>query len=364
MSSIKGPINENEKFYIATIDTNTIKQVVVYDDEIYYFSSDTDTIQSNGVLFKAEFVNKNINPNLIYLYDTTNNKNVAVNFYSDFLKTVLVYTNSSQITSLTNTSNIYWPSPTIFLTDLTYKLTYCDTQDTCSKETSPYNLTFIPSDLYYKNTSNKCVNPSVTPPLNSANIWIDGQMPPDRTEDFFWSNLTDCKINVDYEYCSSTEVCNDDGCKGACVLIAPDNNYLWTQCNYKLLKRQFVCGNSNNNNILIISVVIGSVLLLIIILVIVFFTLKRKKRKKKAKETEQNNTSQSTNPTTSYSSTYPKNYSLTYPNYYSTTNYPTKSYSNKLSNYPSNYPSTNLSTNPSTNPSTNLSTNPSTNPST
>ena len=341
MSTIKGPINENDKFYIANIDSKSGKQVVVY-DEVYFFSSDTDTIQSNGVLFIAEFVNKNINPNLIYLYDTTNNTYVAVNFNDDVLKTVLVYTIGPSITSLTNNSNIYWPFPTIFLTGLTYKLTYCDTQDKCSSDFGSYKLTFIPIDLYYKTKSNTCANPSVTPPLNSANIWIDGAIPPDSTQDFFWSNLTDCRINVDYEYCSPTEVCNTNGCKGACAPITPDNNYLWTQCNYKLLQRQFVCGNSNNN-ILIISVVIGSVLLLIIILVIVFFTLK--KRKKKKKETEQNNTSQSTNPT----STYPKNYSTTYPNYYSTTNNANKPSNLTTPNLTTSYPTTNYLTTPNLN---------------
>jgi hypothetical protein len=226
-AKIIGPINQGENFYMGKViqtDNGNVNVILKYNTIFtsvfnYAFNFPNDPTNTNIAILRAEYyfksTSKDFNPNYIKLYDTINK--VYINGVGGLVGSFSsdpTIPNPEPIFS-SNQDNIIWAYPTLFLANIPYNFLPCSNQsiDKCAPFYSNIvkNVYIIPQKIYYNNSGTCSI-----PKDPSYTIWMNTPPPSGASQSFYWSNLNDCNVDVPYEYCTITQTCGDENCKGIC----------------------------------------------------------------------------------------------------------------------------------------------------
>lgn len=274
-----GPVETGSSFMLVSIQNNqpNILNGAPFDNGIiYYWESNLSTIISgtNLPIFTAEGT-----LNSLTLTDTVNGGGMA--FRSDGT-TIGNASKPAQIMMNQSMFANFFP-PEIFLSMAIYTIsnssgTQADVLTTNSgtgPTMSANNIIILPV-LWYFNCTNTGSYQTINTPINSVINWFCLVNPSITACSGIsiaksgWTNILDCVVGNDYNYCPVNQLCGADNCKGPCSVVYNDCEYIFGTYECIFNPVEFFTETQWWESPYFIGSVVGIFVLVIIIIIIIY----------------------------------------------------------------------------------------------
>lgn len=274
---ILGPVQTGSSFMIVSIQNSQpflLNSFPFNNGILYYWESNFTSIVSQGAfpVFSAEGTLDSLT-----ITDTINTGGIA--FRSDGI----TLGNAGVPAQIKMSQPLYanWFPPDIFLSRVVYTFANSANQTanilTTTSATGPTisanNIIILPV-IWYFNCTNSGSYFNINQPIDSVINWfclvnsnLTGCSQFNITTSG-WTNLSDCTVGNNYNYCPQGEICGTDNCNGPCSVIYDDCNFVSNNYVCEFDPSKFFSDTQWWESPYFIGGVFGIVILIIILIVI------------------------------------------------------------------------------------------------